>query len=122
MNKNKGMIEYKEDFITKIKKFFKNLFGKKEEIYSNIEDNIVEKEITENTALQNNFFEDLKVDSTDGDKVINKKNFLEELDGNVEALNLLSTDRLIKLQKYYDNVIKENEEKIKKIKKIKANA
>ena len=116
MNKNKWMIEYKEDFITKIKKFFKNLFGKKEEIYSNVEDNIVEKEITENTALQNNFFEDLKVDSTDGDKVINKKNFLEELDGKVEALNLLSTDRLIKLQKYYDNVIKENEEKIKKIK------
>ena len=116
MNKNNGMIEYKEDFITKIKKFFKNLFGKKEEIYSNFEDNVVEKEITRNTASQNKFFEDLKVDSTDVDKVINKQNFFEEIDGNVEALKLLSTERLIKLEKYYDDIIKENEEKIKKLK------
>ena len=28
---NNGMIEYKESFISKIKNFFKNLFGKKEE-------------------------------------------------------------------------------------------
>ena len=31
---NNGMIEYKESFITKIKKFFKRLFEKKEEQYN----------------------------------------------------------------------------------------
>ena len=36
---NNGMIEYKESFITKIKKFFKRLFGKKEE-----QDNYVQQE------------------------------------------------------------------------------
>ena len=58
----------------------------------------------------------MKVDSADIDNVINKKNFLEEIDGNVEALKLLSVDRLRKLEKYYDGVIKENEKKIKKLK------
>jgi len=33
---------------------------------------------------------------------------------NEEALNNLSIDRLRKLEKYYDNVIKENEEKMKR--------
>ena len=45
-----------------------------------------------------------------------KKKFLKYIDGNVEALNLLSVDRLKKLEKYYDEIIKENEIKIKKLK------
>ena len=34
---NNGMIEYKESFIIKIKKFFKRLFGKKEEQYNYVQ-------------------------------------------------------------------------------------
>ena len=44
------------------------------------------------------------------------ENFLEEIKGNEEALNMLSIDRLKKLEKYYDSVIEENEKKIKKLK------
>lgn len=117
-NNNSNMIEYKESFITKIKKFFKNLFGKKQENYSTYEDNVKEIESTKNDGSQVNFIEDLKVDTTDVDNVINKRNFLEEIDGNVEALKLLSVDRLRKLEKYYDEVIKENEKKIKKLKGV----
>lgn len=116
MNKNNGIVEYKESFITKIKNFFKNLFGKKQYNYSNFADNVKEIESAKNDESQDKFFEDLKIDTTDVDNVINKRNFLEEIDGNVAALKLLSVDRLRKMEKYYDKVIKENEKKIKKLK------
>ena len=116
MNKNNSIVEYKESFIMKIKNFFKKIFGKNEEVHSTTKNNIAETEIIKNSASQKNFFEDLKVDSADIDNVINKKNFLEEIDRNVEALKLLSVDRLRKLEKYYDGLIKKNDEKIKKLK------
>lgn len=43
-------------------------------------------------------------------------NFLKEIEGNEEKLNMLSIDRLKKLEKYYDNIIAENDKKIKKLK------
>lgn len=116
MNKNNSIVEYKESFIMKIKNFFKKIFGKNEEVHSTTENNITEIEIIKDSTSPKKFFEDLKVDSADIDNVINKKNFLEEIDGNVEALKLLSVDRLRKLEKYYDGVIKQNDEKIKKLK------
>lgn len=45
-----------------------------------------------------------------------KDNFLKEIEGNPEKLNMLSIDRLKKLEKYYDSVIEENDRKIKKLK------
>lgn len=114
---NNGLIEYKESFITKIKKFFIKLFRKSDEKYNNMpnasNENINELNDEEN---QDKFIEELKVDSNKVNNVIEKNNFLEEIDGNEEALSMLSIDRLKKLEEYYDSVIAENEKKIKKLK------
>lgn len=109
---NKQLIEYKENFISKVRKFFKNLFGKNQHDYSSIQ----EIEHTNNQAVsktnEDRFLNDIKVDNSIVSKEIKMRNFLEEIDGNKEALNKLSIDRLRKLEKYYADVIKENEKKI----------
>lgn len=115
---NKQLIKYKESFISKIKRFFFNLFkGKKEthvqETSNEIDDDVKKTNFDEE---ENKFFNDLKVDSCYVDEFMAKKKFLKYIDGNVEALNLLSVDRLKKLEEYYDEIIKENEIKIKKLK------
>ena len=113
---NNGMIEYKENFITKIKNFFKRLFGKNEEKYNYIKEQPVNEITEEKQERQSDFIDNIKVNTKVVDSVINKKNFLEQIKGNKEALNMLSIDRLKKLEKYYDSVIAENEKKIKKLK------
>ena len=115
---NKGIIEYKESFISKIKKFFENLFkNKKEE-----NDYVAEKSNLNHTEIdtaqkESEFFNDIKVDTSDIDKYIDKKNFLEYIDGNVDALKMLSIDRLRKLKEYYDGVIENNNKIIENLKK-----
>lgn len=115
MNNNK-LVEYKEDFISKIKKFFKRIFDK------NIEhDDCVSKDYTVELEKDNN----LKNDITNNSKatvkttnITNKRNeFLKEIEGNEDALRMLSIDRLKRLEKYYDNIIEQNNEKIKRLKK-----
>lgn len=114
---NNGMIEYKESFISKIKKFFKRLFGKQEEQYNYIQEEQPINEIKEERLeKQYRFTNEIKVDAKVVDSVVEKNNFLKEIEGNEEALNMLSIDRLKKLEKYYDNIIKQNNEKIKKLK------
>lgn len=114
---NNGMIEYKEGFISKIKKFFKKLFGKKEEQYNYIQEKQPINEIKkERLEKQDRFVNEIKVDRKVVDAVVEKNNFLKEIEGNEEALNMLSIDRLKKLEKYYDNIIEQNNEKIKKLK------
>ena len=113
---NNGMIEYKESFITKIKNFFKRLFGKSEEKYNYILEEPVNEITEEKLERQSNFIDNIKVNTKEVNFVIDKKNFLEEIKGNEGALNRLSIDRLKKLEKYYDSVIAENEKKIKKLK------
>lgn len=114
---NKKMIVYKESFISKIKNFFKNLFGNKKREYDNIEtkynENIKEININEK---EEKFLKEIKLDKDISDRVIKKKTFLEEIDGNIEMLNMLSIDRLKKLEEYYDAKIKQNNEKINKLK------
>jgi hypothetical protein len=116
MNNNNGLIEYKESFISKIKKFFKVVFGKSEG-----NDNYMPKEsineLNKNNDWQNNIINDLKVDAKTANIAIEKNNFLKEIEGNEEALKMLSIDRLKKLEKYYNNIIEQNNEKIKKLKK-----
>lgn len=115
MNDN-GMIEYKESFITKIKKYFKRLFGKKEEQYNYVQQEPVNEIAEEKNERQSDFIGNIKVETKAVNSVIDKKNFLEEIKGNEEVLNMLSIDRLKKLEKYYDSVIAENEKKIRKLK------
>ena len=59
---------------------------------------------------------DISVDDKTINNVIEKNNFLKEIEGNEEKLNMLSIDGLQKLEKYYDNIIAENDRKIKKLK------
>lgn len=109
---NNGMIEYKENFMTRIKKIFKKMLGKKEEQYNYVRQEPVNKK----SERLSDFIDNIKIDTKVVDSVIDKKNFLEEIKGNEEALNMLSIDRLKRLEKYYDSVIAENEKKIKKLK------
>ena len=115
---NNGMIEYKENFITKMKKFFKKLFERKEERYNYVQQEPVNKIAEEKNERQSDLIDNIKVDTKVVNSVIDKKNFLEEIKGNEEVLNMLSIDRLKKLEKYYDSVIAENEKKIRKLKAI----
>ena len=115
--KNNNMIEYKESFIFKIKSFFKNLFkNKKEQNAYTLEVSELKDKVTISDKKDTEFFNDIKVDTSDIDKFMDKKNFLEYIDGNIEALNLLSVDRLRKLKEYYDGVIEKNDKIIKKLK------
>lgn len=114
---NKGMIEYKESFISKIKNFFKNLFGNKKQECNNIQIIAIEKEQKiKSNEREEKFLKEIKIDENISSTVIKKNTFLEEIDGNVEALNMLSVDRLKKLEKYYEDIIKQNNAKIKKLK------
>lgn len=116
--KNNDMIEYKEGFIFKIKRFFNNIFkkSKKQEV-SEFQSNISDESEVDFNKVENEFFNNIKVDSSNVDKVVDKKKFLEYIDGNVEALKMLSIDRLRKLKEYYDGVIEENNKIIEKLKK-----
>lgn len=117
MNNNE-MIKYKDNFVSKIKKFFSRLFkGKKVEANQTEEISNFNVEETVSDKKENEFFDELIVNTSDIDKVIDKKNFLEYIDGNADALNLLSVDRLRKLKEYYDNIIEKNDKIIKNLKK-----
>ncbi len=58
---------------------------------------------------------DLKVDTSYINKIIDKKKFLKYIDGNIDALNLLSVDRLTELKKYYERNIEKNNKVIKQL-------
>ena len=61
---------------------------------------------------EDRFANNIKVDNICVSKEIKMREFLEKINGNEEALNKLSIDRLKELEKYYADVIKENERKI----------
>ena len=69
----------------------------------------------DNKEKRNEFFNQIKVNKNVSKSVIAKNNFFEMIDGNEEALNMLSVKRLKKLEKYYDGIIKQNNEKIKRL-------
>lgn len=109
---NKGMIVYKEKFITRIKNFFKNLFVKQN---NNIQKKLNEEIQITNKNKDDEFLNEIKINPKEIDLISKKDNFLKQINGNEEALNMLSIERLKKLEKYYDNIIIENAEKIKKM-------
>jgi len=114
---NRKMIVYKESFFTKLKNFLINIFFKKDK-----SDN---KSFDENTKIignlnvantkESSFAETLRVDTSKNNEIKNK-NILEVLNNNEEALNMLSIDRLKKLEEYYGNIIIKNNEKISRLK------
>ena len=142
MNNNNSLIKYEEGIFTKFKNFIKRIFGiKKDKIIkieeiensSLIEEDVLEKNnIEESTIIEkqiqpveeietsinktDDFHENIQVDGDEASKIIKRRELLEELDGNYEKLNMLSIDRLKKLDQYYEKIIKENEEKINRLK------
>ena len=100
---NNGKIEYKENFISKVKK----IFTRDEEQHNSIR----ERNVKENKKKQDSFANEIKVDT-----LIKKNDFLKEIEGNEEGLNMLSIDRLEKLEKYYDDIIEQTNKKIKRLK------
>ena len=113
---NNGMIEYKESIISKIKYFFKNIFRKKEVNNYYMPNESIKKLKQEEKNSQNNFIDDIKVETSITNEIFERNKFLKEIDGNKDALNMLSIDRLKKLEIYFDSFIEENEKKIKKLK------
>lgn len=114
---NNGLVECKESFITKIRKFFKKLFEKKDYHYNSIQEKTNENISTSvNNEKKDDFIVGLSVENMEINNDMEKDNFLKEIEGNAEKLNMLSIDRLQKLKKYYDSIIAENDKKIKKLK------
>ena len=110
--KNNEIISINErSFFYKLKKVFLNfknkLFGKK--------DNKETSEI--NNSEKNEFHKDIKVDQMEpNNDLFEKEEFIKSLDGNIEALNMLSIERLEKLEEYYQSIIDKNEIEIKRLK------
>ena len=104
--KNNEMINYNQSLIEQNKKK-----------YNNVQEKSTNKVIEGKTEKRSNLISNIKVDSKIVNSVIDKKNFLEKINGNVELLNMLSIDRLKKLEEYYDSVIEENNKTIKKLRK-----
>lgn len=75
-----------------------------------------EQSIKSKDFVHNQFINKIKVNSKAVNTLVEKTNFLKEIENNEQILNMLSVERLQKLEKYYDNKIKENEEKIKVLK------
>ena len=113
---NKQMIVYKENFITKIFKFFKNLFKSDNIEYDNTKKtSSIAEEVKEDIQKKNEFLDEIKIDSKSIDNISKRNAIIKEIDENIEALNKLSLEELYKIEEYYDDVIKQNEEKIKKL-------
>lgn len=117
---NNEIIKYnKNNFIIKIRKMFYNITHK---IFGKNKKNIYQENTVADTASnillkdKDDFIKDIQVNSKQAKKVIEKNQFLEQIEGNVEVLEKLSTDRLLKLEKYYDEIILKNDNKIKKLK------
>ncbi|MBE5806587.1 MAG: hypothetical protein E7313_07795 [Clostridiales bacterium] len=113
---NNGLIKYKEGFISKIKKLFKKILEKSEKQYNYMQQESINN-LKKDNYLQNSIINDLKVNVKSTNKVAEINNFLQRIEGNEEALKMLSIDRLKKLEKYYNNIIEQNNEKINKLKK-----
>lgn len=101
---NKNIIEYKESFLSKIKKFFRNLFAPKELKQENIESK------TTHNIVKNNFKESIEINQDEETtKIMNLQK--EYKAGNIKEEDMTDDEhkKLIELYK------KQNEELIEKI-------
>ena len=98
---SKEMIEYKENFISKIKKLFKKLFGRNEDIQENVES---KKEL--NKMEKNNFKENIEV-KEDELKIIKLQT--EYKAGNIREEDMTDEEheKLINLYKRQNKELKE---------------
>lgn len=118
---NNSLIPQEKGFIVKIKRFFSNLkmmFNKNTDS-KNIQE-LNKTDITYNTQNDDvSFLNQLKDETNDSDKAIEKEAFLDMLNKDSKLLNNLSIERLEKLYNFYNNIIEENNEKIRLLKQKK---
>lgn len=88
---NDGLIGYKKSSISKIKNSLKKTLKKNEDNYIQEESAI---ELKKNDNLRNNFINNLKVDAKVTNAVIEKRKFLEKINGNEETLKIYTTKEL----------------------------
>ena len=110
--KNNEIININEkSFFYKLKKIFLNL---KNKIFGEKDNKGISKM---NNSEKNEFHKDIKVDQMEpNNDLFEKEEFIKSLDGNIEALNMLSIERLEKLEEYYQSIIDKNEIEIKRLK------
>ena len=115
---NNQMIPFnKNGMFYKIKRFFKNLFGKKEEIFEEkiaVEEPVIEEQ-KETVDIKGKFFNDIKVDNSNIDKLVNTKNLISRIDEDINVLKELSVEELTDIRDYYKEIIRQNELTIKKL-------
>ena len=102
----------------KIKNFFRKLFFK-EKIEDNYEERIeVQPEIEKEDKKEKQFEESIRVE-TNNDYIneMKREEFLDKLESNPKLLYDLPVEKLEKLESYYGESIKKQEEKLAKLKK-----
>lgn len=89
----------------------------KEDINVSEEENKNEKNIIDNISnYENNYSNDIDQKIKEINLNNEREKFLKNLINNPELFDAMSKENLIKLNKYYDHLISENERKIRKIK------
>lgn len=109
---NNGLIVYKENFITKIRNLFKRIFRKKEHL-NQYEEKKFENNINYNT--KDRFMNDIRVGRDNVVKVAKRAKLLKQVEENDKILNTLSIGELRDFERYYDTIIEDNKETIKKL-------
>lgn len=116
MSENFLMIK-KDSFFVKFKKLFMKIFNRQQK-----RDNVSTQDVSaENIVAEQegkflNFKESVKEEVTN-DYIVKAKrnNFIEEIEQNPDLMENLSTDRLEKLDKYYDKIIQNKEERVEEL-------
>lgn len=104
-------VKYENNFFSKFKKFFINIFNKNSSV---IESNEVIKEVTPQVVTKENEFSKMKMASN---KVKLKEDILTMIEKNPQLLETLSIDKLKELDRMYDEIIEKNDRKIKQLKR-----
>ncbi len=109
-------VKQENKFVSKIKKFLKNLFFKEDKLKQKIVES--EKEVKYEEA-KGKFDEKIIVEINDNVlKEYRKREFIEEIEDNLELIDKLSIERLEQLNEYYDKIIGEYKVKISKLKEV----
>ena len=103
--------KYEESFIFKIKRFFSNLFGKKN--IQKEEINPIVKEEKKEIHIKENSIEKMKQESN---RVHLEEDILKIVEKNPELIENLTISQLEKLNDMYDKTIEENDRKIQRLK------
>ena len=100
------------------KNFFKRLIFKKEIEEQNVEETEVSFTSEEANKRKEQFEESLKVESNnDYVNAMKRESFLDKLENNLELLYDMAIEKLEQIENYYKESIKQQEEKLAKIKK-----